>query len=51
MGRWIYASVETPYLVQPLVKRGNCQHKYTAAFALTLNAFEGLEWTKEVIEC
>ena len=42
--------VETPDLVQPLVKTLDCQHEYAAAFAPTLKAFEGLELTKKVIE-
>ena len=41
---------ETPYLIQPLVKTVDCQHEYIAAFAPTLNVFEGLEQTKEVIK-
>ena len=32
------------------VKMVDCQHGYAAAFAPMLNAFEDLEWTKEVIE-
>ena len=50
MIRWIGPSIETPYLVQPLVKTVNCQHEYAAAFAPMFNTFEGLEWTKEVVE-
>ena len=42
--------VETPDLVQPLVKTLDRQHEYAAAFAPTLKAFEGLELTKKVIE-
>ena len=44
------ASVETPYFVQLLVKALDRQHEYVAAFAPTLNAFEGLEWTNKVTE-
>ena len=52
MGRWIGAAVETPYLVQPLVKTFDCQHAclYIFAFALTLKTFEGLEWNKKVLK-
>ena len=47
---WIGAYVETPDLVQPLVKTLDRQHEYAAAFAPTLKAFEGLELTKKAIK-
>ena len=50
MGRLIAASVETSYLAQLLVKTVDHQQKYAAAFAPMLDAFEGLERTKKVIE-